>query len=69
MLNIKTDKTMKKTYQIPTVKVVTVSVQPLMQASLTSTTGLEGVQTSTEEFNPSNPVDSRGSSLWDDDEE
>lgn len=60
---------MKKTYQIPTVKVVTVSVQPLMQGSLTST-NLGDVQISTEEFNPSNnTVDSRGSSLWDDDEE
>ena len=49
---------MKKTYINPTIEVMKLNTTPLMTNSVTSVEGLEGVETSSEEF-PGGTADSR----------
>lgn len=58
-----------KKYIKPSIEETVIELTPLMDNSVTNITGLDGVTTSNEEYDPSNGgVDSRRHSFWGDDE-
>lgn len=57
-----------KAYIKPNIEITSVDLQPLLDNSITSVTGLDGVEKGEGDFG-GGPVDSRGSrSIWDDEE-
>ena len=65
-IRIKTETIMKK-YIKPNLEVMNIKVQPLMNNSVTTASGLDGVEMGEGDFT-GGAADSRSGSLWDEDE-